>query len=717
MQRSIWSNISRQIARWRIGIVVIGLVTLARLTGSLQFFEWITLDYFLRQLPSEPIDERIVIVGIDDRDIRQIGSYPIPDREIAQLLKKLQTYKPAVIGLDLVRDLPVEPGYQERVKVLRESENLIGIEKVLGPDLISPPSELPSNRIGFADVLLDADGHGRRSFLSMWRDEARTEYIFSLPLRLAEAYLETRGITLENGIRDPNAMRFGETELPRFLAHMGGYVGADDGGVQVLLNFRRGQLRFRTVSFQDILNGQIKDPNWLRDSIVIIGITADSVKDTINTTAIANLNPPGVIKGAEFHAHATSQIVSAVLDGRPLLRTWANGWEYLWIVACGLLAIPLGGLFQSPLKNLFGVVIVSFVPVGISYLLLWVGGWWIPVIPVWLVFIINGIAYTAFYQNERALKYQIEVKNLIIQERLSAIRNAFDTIHNGPLQILAHTLRVVREQDVLGEQLFDNLKTVDRDLELIISASGDDSLQDIHNGPQQILKYILREWNKQDLGREQLLNELETLNQEIRSISDYLQQESFQIEVSEPDNFLQKLRVEPKSFHLGNGKILDLSLPIDELFQIVYRETIERPHFPNFQPIKARVVEFKPIESRYLSPKQKQKLCTFLEEALCNVGKHAKGATRLITTGTKNEGWYTLTIQDNGSESSSSAQGQGTKQCRELEKLLGGKFKRQTLIPQGTLCEFTWQLTEPNQSLINQIGTKLEQLFSCQNSQ
>ena len=666
MHRNIEGKISQQIARWRIGIVVIILLTLVRLTGSLQFFEWITLDYFLGQLPSEPTDERIAIVGIDDRDIRQIGSYPIPDRDIARLLQKLQTYKPAVIGLDLVRDIPVEPGYQERVKIFKESENLIAIAKVLGQDIIPPPAELPREKIGFSDVLPDADGNVRRSLLSTWKDESREEYVFSLALRLAETYLKTRNITLENGIRDPDAIRFGEAELPRFLANTGGYVGADDGGVQVVLNFRRGKVRFRTFSFQDIVNDRVEDSNWLRDSIVIIGITADSIKDTINTTAIANVNPPGVIKGAEFHAHATSQIISAILDRRSLLKTWTDGWEYLWIIACGLLAIPLGRIFRSPLQNLFGVVIVSFVPIGVGYLLLWGGGWWIPVVPAWLVFIINGIAYTAFYQNERALKYQIEVKSLIIQERLNAIKNAFKIIHNGPLQTLAYIQRRVRQQDVFGEKLFD---------------------------------------------------ELENLNREIRSISDYLQQESDQIQVSEQDKFLQNLIIEPKSFHLGNGRVLDLSLSIDELFQIVYSETFKRPYFPNFRTIKAKIVKFDPIEPCYLNSKQKQQLCSFLQEALCNVGKHAQGATRLIASGTKKEDRYILTIEDNGSGKISSTQGQGTRQCRDLEKLLGGKFKRQTVKPKGTLCKITWKLTEQNQGFVNQIRSKFEKFLSFQNSQ
>ena len=87
----------------------------------------------------------------------------------------------------MVRDIPVEPGYQERVKVFQESKNLIAIEKVL-PNTFPPPAELPNEQIGFSDVLLDVDGHVRRSILGTWKDESRNEYVFSLPLRLAETY-------------------------------------------------------------------------------------------------------------------------------------------------------------------------------------------------------------------------------------------------------------------------------------------------------------------------------------------------------------------------------------------------------------------------------------------------------------------------------------------------------------------------------------------------
>ncbi|MEG4133028.1 CHASE2 domain-containing protein [Microcoleus sp. Pol1B3] len=613
------------------GIVAIALIVLVRLSGALQLIEWVTLDSFLRLRPSEPIDERIVIVGIDEADIQRIGNYPIPDREIAKLLRKLQKYRPRVIGLDIVRDLPVEPGHAELVAAFKDIKNLILVEKVL-PISIKPPPDLPPEKIGFIDYLSDDDGKVRRAILGTKRPENNKKYAFSLPLRLAETYLKAEDIELSKGIRDREAMRFGSTrfgstELPRFFPNSGGYAGADDFGVQLLLNYRNGRERFRTLSLQDIndIEADKGNPNGLRDTfgdrIVLIGITAPSIKDFVNTSAIANLQPPGKIYGVEFHAHVTSQIISAVLDGRPVLKTWSQGWEYLWIVAWGVLAIYLGRLTQSPLKNLVYVAAASLGLVGISYASI-VGGWWIPVAPALLVLVINGAILSNFYQYDRFLRFQIEL-------RQHTIERTFIIIHNGPLQTLANILRHVQDQD---------------------------------------------------LEPNRLLEELKNLNCEIREVGEYLKLEALD---------------RNESLRLGSGLILDLKLPIRDLLYEVYSHTLQR-NFPSFKTLKVKAYSFEPIEEQYLSLEQKRELCQFLEEALCNVGKHAKNLTRLSAIGKQNKGWYTLSIKDNGSSICSSYEGRGTKQCLNLAKKLKGKFKRTCIGEKGTLCELTWPITGTN---------------------
>ena len=618
MQRGITSRIKQEIAIWRVGtlpgIAVIGLVIIARLSGLLQSWEWSALDDFLRLRPSEPVDERIVIVGINEADIRSIGAYPIPDREIAALIKTLQRYQPSVIGLDLMRDLPVEPGHAELVAAFKENKNLIAIEKAL-PETIAPPPELPPEQIGFSDVITDADGRLRRSLLGTQTPKG---FKFSLALRLSQAYLSTKGISLENGIRDREAMRFGTTELPRFQPNFGGYVRTNAGGVQGLVNFRSSQPRFRTLSLSDIKTGKF-NPSWIRSHIIIIGITSPGV-DIKNIAAIAGNNPaPGLVYGVEFQAHAVSQIVSAVLDGRPLLRVWSDGWEYLWILGWGILGLGLARLTQSPLKNLLAVGVASVSLVGCSFILL-ISGWWIPVVPATVVLVLNGVGLTAFYQYDQALRSKISDRQFIID-------STFDTIHNGPLQTLAKLLRSVREQNLPSDQL---------------------------------------------------ISELEHLNHELRAVY-----ESMQRETLTQDNRL----------YLNSGLELDLQAPIYELLYQVYSYTLERD-LPCFKTLKVKVRTFDPIDNQQLSIEQKRGLCRFLEEALCNVGKHALGVTRLSVTYTHKDGWYILRITDNGAGICSDTEGRGTQQCKNLARQLRGKFERSLLSPKGTLCELTWPVAK-----------------------
>ncbi|NJO64348.1 MAG: CHASE2 domain-containing protein [Richelia sp. RM2_1_2] len=140
--------------KWRIGILpgisAIALIIFARLIGSLQFLEWTAFDTLMRLRPQETVDERILIVGIDEDDIRKANTYPIPDKEIASLLRELNTNQPAAIGLDIYRDLPVEPGHTELVNTFKDIKNLIVIEQILpgiGGKTVNPLPGLPKPKL------------------------------------------------------------------------------------------------------------------------------------------------------------------------------------------------------------------------------------------------------------------------------------------------------------------------------------------------------------------------------------------------------------------------------------------------------------------------------------------------------------------------------------------------------------------------------------------
>ena len=461
----MWQKLKQEIAIWRVGampgIAVIGLVILARLTGYLQFFELAALDNFLRWRPQENIDERILIVGIDENDISNLESYPISDRELASLIETLEKDNPAVIGVDIVRDKPQEPGHTELVRVFRQYNNIIGIEKVLFDGKysriykIKPPPALPAEQVGFVDAILDRDGNLRRSLLSVIKDN---ELKFSLSIKVAENYLKTKGYSLNNVPKDTETMQFDGVALTRFFPNSGGYINADAGGNQILLNFRSGKKPFRIVSLEDIQIGKV-NRDWIKDNIVLIGITALSAKDVLNAPGIQADNP-GLVYGVEIQAHAISQIISAVLDRRPLLTVWSEGWEYFWILAWGLLGIGLARLLsQSPWKLLVIIIITSIMVITICYLLLLTQGLWLPVVPAGLVLCINGLGLTAslFYRDRQNLKFKLKDRQYMIKYMSS-------TIHNRPIQTLKQILRNIQEEDLDSAVLVERLKTLNKEL-------------------------------------------------------------------------------------------------------------------------------------------------------------------------------------------------------------------------------------------------------------
>jgi adenylate cyclase len=362
------------------GLTVLGLVLLARLLGLFQGLELKTLDALLRLRPAEPVDERLLIVGVNEADIQRIGTYPIPDADLAALLQKLDQYQPQAVGIDIYRDLAVDPGHGSLVTTLNDLPYVVGIEKAIG-EPIGPPPSLPPERVGFVDLPIDDDGFVRRILLGV--HGADGAYRFALSVRLAELYLADAGIELDNGRRDPTAMSFGDTELTRFQSNMGGYVQADAGSNEILFNPRSGPTPFRIVSFQEVMEGRV-EPDWIQDAIVLIGITTLSAKDLVNSAAVASDNP-GLIYGVEIQAHATSQIVSAVLDDRPLLRVWPDGLEYAWIALWGLAGMGLALVTRQ--------LWVSVLGGGVALVGLWLVGLGLMGIAVWVPVVVPAIAF------------------------------------------------------------------------------------------------------------------------------------------------------------------------------------------------------------------------------------------------------------------------------------------------------------------------------------
>lgn len=330
----MWKKLKIQILRY-LGIemtsvfVTLTIISL-QLTGTLQFMECAILDQWFAARPGEPADSRIVIVTIDENDISRFKSWPIDDRTLAQLLNKIKQQQPAVIGLDLYRNLPVEPGHQELLEVYESTPNLIGIQKILsnnnGPVVEPPPVLATRDQIAACDLVLESDGKVRRYLLAV-RDKSKTKTYLTLGAKLALTYLEKQNIKqIYDGKKQ--ALKLGKAKFVPMEDSEGGFVRVDVGGYQILANFRNSHSSVTKIPLLDVLENRVPS-NLMTGKVVLVGSVAESLSERFYTPFTRDVNTAW--SGVELHADLTSQVLSAALDSRQLLRGISEHLGWLWI--------------------------------------------------------------------------------------------------------------------------------------------------------------------------------------------------------------------------------------------------------------------------------------------------------------------------------------------------------------------------------------------------
>ncbi len=396
-----WKKLGKIIWDWRgVWIVTPSVATmliLLRLSSILQIFELLALDGYFRLRPLEPRDDRILIVGIEEDDIKKLRQWPINDEILAEVINKIKAQQPKVIGLDIYRDLPVEPGYSQLKEVFETTPNLIGIENV-GLEIDPPPILSEKGQVGVNDLVVDPDGKQRRALLSRPKNDT---VVPSFNFLITLHYLYPEGFVPEYDENDPTIFTWGNAAFEPFKHNDGSYIQADDGGYQVLLNYRGPSNSFKIVSLSDVLDGKIS-PTLMQDRIVLIGATATSLNDFFYTPYSDNsITTPERMTGVEIQANIISQYLSAVLNDRKLLKTWSDPVEYFWIFLWTGISATLswslryaGGSAISVEKGGAFILLVVIL-IGSTYLA-FLQGWWIPVVPPFIALVGAGLAITSY---------------------------------------------------------------------------------------------------------------------------------------------------------------------------------------------------------------------------------------------------------------------------------------------------------------------------------
>ena len=397
------------------GILVALLVLGIRSTAILEPLELTVYDWLIQsRRGTEGADPRIVLITVTEQDILRQGRWPITDAILAEALERLAQSQPRAIGLDIYRDIPVNPGHTDLNKVLVEHPQIITVTKLGGGTVAGippPPALAGTEQVAFNDILIDSDGIVRRGLLFQ---EAGEQTAYAFALRLALLFLAEEGIGALPDPENPELLRLGPTTLRRFGSHDGGYVRADDGGYQILVDFPRGHSLPRSFSLTALLTGQVP-PEAVRNKIVLFGVTAESVPDLFHTPFSSGKDTGRMIPGMAVHAHIISQFLDAGLEGRHSIVSPTESQEWVWTFLWGVLGAVLGAGTRSPWRLALGAA-GGLLILGIIVVVAFAQGWWIPLVPPALAWFLSVSVVTASVlsreRKERALLMHLFSKHV-----------------------------------------------------------------------------------------------------------------------------------------------------------------------------------------------------------------------------------------------------------------------------------------------------------------
>jgi len=234
--------------------------------GMIQYFSLIpVIDNLIHDdfLASErkPM-ENIIIVGMDERSIREIGTWPWPRFFMADAIERLTEMGVAAIGINVWYDAHgaveeyddrlVEAAEKTDRLILAATANLTDARNFAADDYILPFDELAEvSQYGFINVLADDDGVMRHALTSLRYGDIN---IHSLPLEVYRTYSRVMGM-------DDNIHSIPLDEYGSFPIN---YVG------------RPGS--FTHLSLWGVINEEY-NPALFKDAIVLIGPYAQGIGD------------------------------------------------------------------------------------------------------------------------------------------------------------------------------------------------------------------------------------------------------------------------------------------------------------------------------------------------------------------------------------------------------------------------------------------------------
>ncbi len=353
--------------------------------GVLRTLEYFAYDTRLKLTLPETVDERIVIVDVDERSLAAEGRWPWPRDRMARLVDMLfDEYEISVLGFDMVfAEQERHAAFQNLENMLRDEQqttladrvasltprsdarfasSLEGRPVALGyyfsgnPNTAGrlPEPYLPSVIAESLDIPApEAGGYGAN--LPVLQEAARRGGFFDNPLSDDDGVFR-RAPTLQSyqgGLYESLSLATVQLHLDEPLSigennewlYVGEHRVPVDEDMAAFVPYRGDQGSFPYVSASEVLSGSVPDPAILRNAVVLVGTTAPGLYDLRNTPV------QKVYPGVEIHAN----LISGILDSRFLNRpSYMRGAE---LVVGGTLAVALAVAF--PLLGAIGGAVLG----------------------------------------------------------------------------------------------------------------------------------------------------------------------------------------------------------------------------------------------------------------------------------------------------------------------------------------------------------------------
>jgi CHASE2 domain-containing sensor protein len=389
-----WENMKRPKSNWILPLTASLLATAVvlgvRHVGLLQPWELKAYDAMLQArslVQREEADDRILVIKIGDKDVafqeakgERMDGHSISHASLEKLIKILAKYQPRAIGLDLQRNNETAP--PSLTQQFAQVPNVIGACKTgdlkIDPYGIAPPHGIPKDRVGFTDGMEDLDKISRRQliFNEQPKGSPCPNNAYSFSMTLALRYLSSHGIKRQN--TSSGHLQLEHVVFSTLDTTPGGYHQTSDlRGHQILLNYRPAGVP--SVGLTEILQNPEKYAAKLRGRIVVVGVTRPD-RD-VWLMPFLEAGQPKKEYGVFLQAQEISQILSAVLNQRPLIHLWNRWAEVVWIGGWILLTSLLCWRVQSPLYQIILIPIIIGGLVGLCFVLFVSQAAWVPVIP------------------------------------------------------------------------------------------------------------------------------------------------------------------------------------------------------------------------------------------------------------------------------------------------------------------------------------------------